>query len=463
MACSGCPASPASTPRPNVVLVVLDTTRADAVSAYGAPLGTTPATAALARSGLQYDRAYANANWTLPSHGTLFTGLLPKSHGLDAGKNVLRDVPTLADTLGGAGYETVALVENVWLKKGCGLERGFDTYATSRSRSTVQSVERWFSKRDRTRPFFLFVNLMDAHSPYLVRTTNPFLPEGFSTADAQALDQKVTNFICNCSRDDESVRLLHGLYLGNVHAADEKLGAILQVLESARSSAPLIVVVTSDHGEQFGENRLIEHHVGVGNGLLHVPLIVNGLPRVEPTRIESPVQLADLMPSILQWTNVPAPAGLIGKPLPLHDAPDAAPRLLVATTIDPVAALQDMPKLVFDAAMSQFQHCGESDRIHGEMRSITRFPYKLRWYEKYPTQLFDLSTDPYEEHDLAGEMPDLVAELSKQLDTIVTQTTPSGSSQTRDLEPAEIERLRALGYLGGDAVAEPTANAAHEP
>ena len=447
------PACQRSAPRPSIVLAVLDTTRADAVSAYGEVEGTTPNVDALARQGLLYEHAYANANWTLPSHATIFTGLLPIENGVRGGADKLESVPTLAEILGKAGYETFGVNENPWLTPENGLSRGFDRWVPGGSHM-AKTVEKWLAGRAKNRPFFLFLNIMNAHWPYLVREDNPYLPAGVGVERARSISKNKDSCLCRCTPDDPNVLVLRALYLDSVRAADAKLGDVLAALGSVES--PVIVIATGDHGERFGEHGLLEHDVGLDRAVLHVPLVVHGLHGVAPARISAPVQLADLMPAILGWAGVAAPPRLTGRPLPTTEpAPGPEPPIISEFHDYFVAFVEstvpEKGRPLLEASERRWRHCTKDDRISGDMRSVIRYPYEYIWYEKYSPQLFDLRADPREEHDLSSARPDTVADLETTLHRKLASAASSPRAGRVQLDPAQVERLRALGYLGGAA------------
>lgn len=179
--------------------------------------------------------------------------------------------------------------------------------------------------------------------------------------DTHALSQKPEDHFCAVSRDDRTMAILWGLYLGDVQEGDRKLGHLQEMLDGARATRPLVIIVTSDHGEHLGEHRLFQHHFSVREPLLHVPLVIHGLPDVAPAVIDTPVELADLMPTMLEWAVVPMPQNLAGRPLPTHSSAAVGPRPLIA----------------------------ELD--------------------------YDLLADPKEERNLAATHPDLVATLTAEL------------------------------------------------
>jgi arylsulfatase A-like enzyme len=434
--------------QPSLVLVVLDTTRADAVSAYGEVKGTTPTLDRLAAEGILYEHAYSNSNWTLPSHASLFTGVLPPQNGVRGGADQLGDVPTVSELLARAGYETFAVSENPWLSSALQLQRRFNQYQAARY-NLVDLVRTWAQGRDQTRPFFLFVNIMDAHAPYRVREQNPHLPPGVDAAEAKAIPQAFGRYVCRAGADDPALKVLHGLYLGNVHAADAKLASVLDVLQPLRAQRPMVVIVTSDHGEYFGEHRLVEHRVGVGNPVLHVPLVVHGLPDVRPARVRAPVQLVDVAPSLLAWADVAIPNGLFGERLPTTESATERRQPIIAFYDDYMRSDPRVPQELRNLESRNWTNCAADHRVFGDMRALIRFPQKLVWYAEHPPQLFDLAADPGEERDLARTRPEAVAALQKEVERIATMTSARPTVSHMQLEPAQVEQLRALGYLGG--------------
>jgi arylsulfatase A-like enzyme len=177
----GCAGPPPAARHPSIFLFVFDTTRADAVSAYGHVADTTPTADGLAAGGLLYTHAYAQAPWTLPSHATLFTGLTPAQHGVGWRHTRAPDSwVTLAELLAGGGYETVGVSENLWVSEQFNMTQGFEHFTafdfqTLRTPEIPKVVAEWARTRDRGRPFFLFVNVIDADRYLQARSTNaPF-------------------------------------------------------------------------------------------------------------------------------------------------------------------------------------------------------------------------------------------------------------------------------------------------
>ncbi len=462
--------------QPSILLVVLDTTRADAVSAYGDGARiVTPTTDRLAASGLRYTRAYSQAPWTLPSHATLFTGLTPSQHGVSWRRTwAADDLVMLAEALRDANYETVGVSENPWISAALNMAQGFGRFVVTTgftlthdapeprpdAAETVLAVREWLARRDGDRPFFLFVNLLDAHLPYLVRAETPFLPVGVTQDRARAVPQSPSEYLCQPRPRARDLAILHGLYLGGVRAADAKLGALLDLLRSAGLDRDLITIVTADHGEHFGEHQLVGHQFSVREPLLHVPLVVHGLRDVAPAVIGAPVALLDVMPTLLQVTGVRIPDGLAGRPLPVAAgaavASDQEARAIIAEHDDSAdqhtVPEPELARLIRQSNQEARRNCPGGAPVFGEMRAVVRYPLKLLWYARYPSELYDLAADPREERDLATLEPSLVASLTAEMERqirrrrVADPDAPNGPPGT--LPPEVQSRLRALGYLG---------------
>lgn len=465
MGCSPEPSAP-SDPRPSFLLIVLDTVRADAVSALGEVSGTTPAIDALAAEGQLYRRAYSEAPWTIPSHASLFSGssglAASPTENVGARRVVLPDeIETLAERLAGAGYETVGLSENPLVSGPFGLTQGFDQYAVRTQEDliaethgrplsegfTVRHVQAWANEYPAEKPFFLFVNLMDAHEPYAVRSENPFLPDGVDSAQARALRQS-TSRICDAIPSAAELATLRGLYLGDVAAADQKVSAIRESLASLGLDENLITIVTSDHGEHLGENRLLDHQFSLHNVLLHVPLVVHGVPGAAPSTVDAPVSLLDVVPSVLAWIGDEPPEELAGSPLPATSPAsedDLPERDLLAfyASEKPV----DWPEAVRIYAGEKRTRCGPEDRVFSDIASLTRWPFKFVWYRDHAPLLFDLSWDADERSDLSTQRPDTASALAGELhDRLVGAGIFEAPSPDPALSPEGVERLRSLGY-----------------
>jgi len=447
---------------PSILLVVIDTLRADATSAYSNSKQTTPALAELAASGQLYTRAYAPSPWTLPSHASLFTGRTVESHGIGLqGRVVLPEqATTLAERLRATGYQTAAFSENALISSVFGFEQGFDHFSVRTAEEqlaakqklvidVIDELPRWLDTRDPERPFFVFINLYDPHEPYAVRAENPFLPDGTTVAEARRAHagQRTSHLICDRLPTKEQVEILRGLYLGEVASADRKLSAILALAAEA-SASNLITVVTSDHGEHFGEHRLLDHEFSVRDTVLRIPLVVQG-PALEPGTIDRPVELRDVTRSLLEWAGADASGIAAGGLSRIATSQRDEPASFYALYSDSRMRLPP----TFDATSAQQvrdykrEACSATDRVFGDMVAVTRYPFKLNWYEHYPSELFDLSRDPAEQDHRQARHPEVFAVLEQQAREFAARSGLTSKQAPAPLSRESEDALRSLGYL----------------
>lgn len=318
--------------RPDIVLVVWDTCRGDRVSVNGYPHPTTPRLAELAARGVVFRNAFSPSPWTPPAHASLFTGLLPRHHGLGErrGARVIPGIPLLAETLAKSGYETAAVVANPHLSEATGLLAGFSTVAecwteegVPRSGEEVRAaVERWVrsrSPRGPRRPFLLFVNLMECHLPYrfedgaVAAVHGDGAVNGARRAAREVTVDAANRHLYGAERIDAgTIRDLGAAYDGAVRLADRATGGILDDLGAAGLLEKALVVVVGDHGENLGEHGELNHMMSVYDPVLRVPLVAAWPGRLEGGRVEeAQVRLQDLYPTLLEaaGVSVPVPCG----------------------------------------------------------------------------------------------------------------------------------------------------------
>jgi arylsulfatase A-like enzyme/Flp pilus assembly protein TadD len=421
---AGAACTPKSPPAPpvarNLVLVTIDTLRADRLGVYGSTTVATPNLDRLAREGAMALHASAQVPLTRPSHVSLLTGLYPAEHGIrDNVSPPLRPgVPLLAEILQQRGFRTGAFVSSIVLSKQSGLGRGFDTYSDrfeigdddarflntiqKRGDTTVAEAAAWLRQPGSERRF-AWVHLYDPHDPY-----EP--PEPYAT------------------------RYAGRLYDGEVAWSDELVGRLDAVLAETGLRDDTLLVVTADHGEGLDEHGEAVHGFFVYETTLHVPLILRG-PRVTPgTRVEGVTRSIDVMPTVLDLL------GLAGA-TPAVSGRSLAPALTGK-------ALTDEP--TFAESLTPLIHYGWSD-----LRALRDGRWK---YILAPRpELYDLDQDPDELHNLADEEPKRArayrSGIEQQL-RLEQAARPGAESATAALPPDMLEKLGALGYVSGSASAE---------
>lgn len=308
----GPPSEADAGPPPSLVLVSLDTVRADHLSLYGYERPTTPCLERYARDADVFTRSYSSSSWTLPSTATLLTGLLPGQHGaLTVHTRLGPDVPTVAERLQVAGYRTAAVTDGGFAGFGWGFDRGFQRYDVTRgaawhaaakdARRIFGSAAAWV-RRNRHEPFFLFVHTYEAHQPYLNREgfADPFLQPG-----DRGKDWRVGANPHEEPPDAEGLRRMVALYDGEIARADRYLGEFLDLVAEELGDR-VAVVVTSDHGEEFLEHGDLEHGFGkVFDPNVRVPLVVKAPGASSGRRVDVPVTGADVAPTLLELAGLP--------------------------------------------------------------------------------------------------------------------------------------------------------------
>jgi arylsulfatase A-like enzyme len=379
------------------------------------------------------------------------------------------ELTTIAERLRDAGYATAGFSENPLVSQPFGMDQGFEEFdavsvdqilaRTQHSEpldfDIVGKIEVFVTERDRSRPYFLFVNLLDPHGPYRDREVNRFLPSGVSVGElwGRSRLKKTANLICDRLPSPDEVEILHGLYLGGVAKADVKLGKIVKSTQGSGSADRPIVVVTSDHGEQFGEHRLLDHEFSVRAPVLDIPLVVHGLADTEPGRIDAPVELADVAASVLHWAGIERPPDLAGRPLPTRVSQTAGTGAdLLAVYSDEALKTPENWDNEYKPLMNRNAKragCGPKDRVFGPMAAITRWPFKLIWFRRYPAELYNLSWDPAERSDLAAIEPEVSASLLKEIQRLMNEAGIADGAGDEAVTPsaAELKALRGLGYV----------------
>jgi arylsulfatase A-like enzyme/Tfp pilus assembly protein PilF len=398
----------------NVLLVTLDTTRADRIHAYGFDAAATPNLDRLAAEGVTFENAVAPAPLTLPAHSTMFTGKSPPGHGVrDNGGFFLRETElTLAERLKARGYRTGAFVGAYVLDSKWGLAQGFDAYVDdfdlSREPSlSLSSIDRpandvtdralgWLDGAAGSR-FFAWVHYYDAHSPY-----EP--PEPFNR------------------------RFPNRPYVGEIAFVDSEIGRLLAWLDARGVSNRTIVVALGDHGESLGEHAEGTHAFFVYESVLHVPFIVRApYDTMAGRRVGDVVRAVDLLPTIADLLGLAAPEGIEGRSLtPLM-----------------TGALRELGLDAYAEAMYPRFHFGWSD-----LRALRSGRFK---YIAAPRpELYDLETDPDEQRNLYGERRALAERMAGQLEAVerAFEQPDEQSAVAVEVDPDARARLAALGYVG---------------
>ncbi len=400
--------------RPNIVLISLDTCRADYLSCYGRFTKTTPHIDALAREGILFANVISPVPMTLPAHSSMLTGTLPPYHGVHG--NIAyrlgeRNV-TLAERLREHGYRTAAVIGAFVLDSRFGLRQGFDTYEDRwdsqlaitggyperRGEEVTRVAGDWLDKHA-SEPFFLFLHYFDPHLPY--RPPAPF--------DSIYADDP---------------------YAGEIAYTDRCVGQVIDKLKSLGLYDSSLIVVVGDHGESLGEHGEIDHGYFIYHSTTKVPLIVKLPGSREAGRIDTTVSLIDIVPTLL---------GQVGLSIP-----------------------PDVQGVDLSALLTGGSIGGEERYIYSESMNATKYGCssllgietgRWKYIQTTEPELYDLAADPGETNNLARQQPRRVRGFKERLRSIIEDTLrPPEAESKLAMDPRSLERLRQLGYTGGAAV-----------
>ncbi len=460
--------------KPNVLLIVMDTVRADHMSIYGYPRDTTPRLRDFGNAATIYTRAIAGSDFTLASHAAMFTGLYPDWNGaIQSTSGNLIAVPinnqhaTVADLLGSLGYWTAEVGANYgFLAPWTGLTHGF---ALSELRGPVDlsSYERPYYLREGVRrvlgryvnfanldrsamtaqdinqralkvlnqahekqvPFFLFLNYMDAHTPYL--PSAPF-DTRFGGGIRKVARAALHDLKLKVDRGERKLlpaeaRNLVAEYDDGIAEEDSALGALFQRMREMHIYDQTLIIVTSDHGDTFGEHDLMDHFVGfVYQELVHVTLLIKYPGQRSAARSHDWVSHVDFLPTILECVHAQLPSGLQGRSL-LGPEPTGGAVVYSRGTRSPLVGLGNR-------------------RFDGLRRAVFSQDMKLISSTAGPPELYDLRLDPHEQHNVFEPNSPLAERLSERLNKWIA-AMPHPKRTLPKYDRSAVERLKSLGYV----------------
>jgi arylsulfatase A-like enzyme/Flp pilus assembly protein TadD len=420
---------------PNIMVITVDTTRADRMGFLGSKRGLTPNLDALARQSVVFTHAYSQVPFTGPSHATIFTGTYPQFHQVaDFQVPLSKDLPYAPAILEAHGYHTAAFVGSIVLDPsqglGIGFDRGFDTYdagfhmpapdedhyssAGRRGTEVVAHALAWLSKHARG-PFFIWVHLYDAHHPY-----DP--PEPFKS------------------------RFKSAPYDGGIAYVDSAVGKLLGQLRARGLYEDLLIAVMSDHGEGLGDHKEEFHGFFLYDATIHVPLVLK-LPgeRFAGKRIENHVGLVDVSPTILQTVGIEVPQEMQGESL----------LGMMKKKPPPVASMGFAPASSPHRAVYSETDYGLRAYGWSSVRSLRTEKYLF--VEAPRRELYDLTSDPKTEHDLATTSRAVADTLQSELDAFRQKTSKRGEAPSSFSDPDAQKKLAALGYMAATNFSPKTA------
>lgn len=440
--------TPAPADAPSIVLITLDTTRADALGCYGQQRAVTPRIDMLAAQSVVFTAAMSEAPHTHPAMASLLTARFPLEHGSVSGApHLAAHVTTLAEHLRRRGYATAGFLDNPWLGTEFGLARGYEHLER---RVDLERISKWLTSV-RDRPFLLHVHLFHPHGPYELRRA-----ELRALGGSEALDETRGRVGMRLGARTiragevpgrhgfaaEEIEWIHDIYLSEVRAMDAVVGELLDLVGD-----DVIVVLAADHGEEFNERGSLHHSHTLYEELVHVPLMLRAPDLPAPgTRIDASVGLVDVIPTLLDLAHLDALPHAAGRSL--------APLMNGATRVDRPVVTQ------------RYRHAGLRDLV--AIRSgrwklhvrITDGEWTPAEHLDSDLALFDLENDPGERDDCVATRPDVVARLLRELAAWRALATARTDASTAEWEaragearaqpgpvsPAVRSELKGLGY-----------------
>jgi arylsulfatase A-like enzyme len=466
--------------RPHVVVYCIDTLRADHLGAYGYERATSPAIDAVAAEGIVFENAVSQAPWTLPSVTSYLTSTFPTTHGvLRIGRGLPDSLQTMAETMHEAGYQTVGFVQNAFAGSASGADRGFDVFfdrlrprdAEGRAdRHALGELLGWLAERENRQPLFLYVHTVEPHWPnFMPRRPGPFgdwteeqrgelddlfrrfrrLRRGPPKETAAAKQRRIGELRTVHAEIAKRTPIAIDQYDNGVHRADRNFARFVTALKAGGYWDDTILVLLADHGEELGEHGYWQHDQSLHRELIHVPLIVRLPGGPAARRVESPVQLIDVLPTLAELIGAPRHATWEGQSLlalTRHDPADGGPapgeRIAVSERIN---LGRDDPLL-------------KTTRGDVEVALVSRDWKAILQADHDRLRLYDAARDPGETADVAASRTADVARLKSAAESWLASRRPSrgkanagttnaGAKKEHRLSARAVESLKALGYI----------------
>jgi arylsulfatase A-like enzyme len=422
-----------------VVLIVVDTLRADHLGCYGYERNTTPNIDRLASQAIRFENAISTASWTLPAVASLLTSQYPSPLGIrDRAVRLDERFPLLSELLQEHGYATRGFVSHAMVSAELGFGRGFDAYHEESSSAhraiTSPSITREaisFLRSDEQRPFFLFLHYFDPHYDYLLHEEHDFSPPyGGPLGSGESVPELWSRLETLSPAD---VAYLVSLYDSEIAFTDRYIGEVLEELEARDRFDDSIVVVTADHGEEFLERGWLGHSITLHQELIRVPLIIK-LPGVGARVVDTPVSLMDVAPTLLHHLGLEVSPSLDGRVLDLASGTPVSSAPVFSETFNPQVHRPGRPRAV-------------------SLRSVVLGRRKLIFDGiRGASAIYDLAEDPREQSDLSERSDEGAERLEALLrDWMVHASRKQRLGPSQDprelFTPEQRKQLEALGYL----------------
>ncbi|KPJ58763.1 MAG: hypothetical protein AMJ42_02670 [Deltaproteobacteria bacterium DG_8] len=444
---------------PNIIFILIDTLRPDHLGCYGYLRNTSSQIDSLANHGIVFKNTISQSPWTKPSIASLFTSTLPSTHGVTwrgRNKTLPKSMLTLAEVLKQNGYKTVAFSDNPHITKCNGFDQGFDTFIENydwlkgNAEPLTNKVLNWF-RENYQKKYFIYIHYLDPHDPYnapgiyhdiflnkkvidvsnTVKRGNTYVLNG-----EYHLDRRMKEKLKSISNPDyplptplhiskKELNYLIDLYDGEIRYVDYQVGRIISVLKELKIYDKTTIIISSDHGEEFLEHGMFRHGYHLYDEIIKVPLIIIS-PHFNktPLKIETPVNLIDLMPTVLDLLGIPSTSGMKGKSLiPLINQDERVESLSISETSWKGSSAQTL-------RLANWKYIND---IRNER-----------------TELFNLGEDSGERNNLHLKESKRAKKLSCLLSDIISKAyhvTEKSKGKDTQLENKQLEKLKSLGYI----------------
>jgi arylsulfatase A-like enzyme len=462
--------------KPNIMLISIDTLRADHLSCYGYHRRTTPNIDQFAQDSVLFNNAYSTAVWTPPAHASMLTGLYPSQHGVVDQNRLSRNIATIAETLSQNGYQAAGFVNNSQVGEMVGLEIGHGdfheiwkglaskqifkrfihktkfwlNYTDKGADYTNHLVKKWLeNKWDQRKPFYLFIHFIEPHNP--LGAPKPYRNRFFREFTKQKLDKNLlrkyahnplVHYLSDSKLTDIENKALMALYDEEILYLDSKIGELLSHLKVLNLHNDSLIIITADHGEHFGEHDMYSHVASLYESILHIPLIIHYPDSSSLNhRIENKmVQLIDITPTIIGTANIRGnnPYKYCG--LDLNDCGTLNEnRALFAQWEGRIPS--------FIAKHIEFLGNERINKISRKLVSIIKNGHKFITDTDNKEELYDLKSDHMEIHNLCEKKSDVKIMLRDELNSWLNKIQTPQNAQKINYDKKLVENLRELGYL----------------
>ena len=459
----------------NVILVSIDTLRYDHLSCYGYNRMTTPNIDRFAEKGVLFTNAYSTAVWTPPAHASMLTGLYPSQHGVINKNRLNNNIPTMAEILKNSGYQTAGFANNCQVGSLVGLDRGFDQfyevwqgyrrnqifklgiekiksklhYADKGAKRTIELISKWLLKeRKLDQPFYLFIHLIEPHNPLMA--PKPFLYKYLDKIFSDKNNMKnvgefaqnpLVYYIKELNLSDEENQALIALYDEEISYTDHIMGQLIQLFKKNKVFDNSFIIITADHGEHFGEHSLYSHVASLYEEIVHIPMILR-YPGVDPSQSDFPVQLIDILPSVIEATNITYEnyKVLPGKSFFNLQHENKSERCLFAEWEGRIPSF-------IEKKLEEKNKVIDLNYLKRKLEMIKCNNLKFIKSSDSTEELYDLALDPDEKINLANEHVTIKKQLEKKLIHFKNSISSYAIDTQYVADEVVIKNLEALGYL----------------